>query len=61
MAPKKGTNRLFPELTLPPGADGEAEAGRVVSLGATRTGTGDGVRTMMLDPDGNEFSPHRLG
>ncbi|MFG2368717.1 VOC family protein [Streptomyces mirabilis] len=61
VAPKTGTNRLYLELALPAGADGEAEVERLISLGATRTGIGggDGVRVLMLDPDGNEFSVQR--
>ncbi|MER7485575.1 VOC family protein [Streptomyces sp. NPDC126497] len=57
VAPKTGANRLYFELALPVGADREAEIGRLVSLGATRTGAGgdDGGREPMLDPDGNEF------
>jgi hypothetical protein len=59
VAPKTGTNRLYLELALP--ADREAEVDRLISLGATRTdiGEGDGVRVLMLDPDGNEFSVQR--
>ncbi|SEG87051.1 Glyoxalase/Bleomycin resistance protein/Dioxygenase superfamily protein [Actinacidiphila yanglinensis] len=58
VAPKKGTNRLYLELALPAGADREAEVDRLVSLGATRTGTGgdSGNGALLLDPDGNEFS-----
>ncbi|MGW6919265.1 VOC family protein [Kitasatospora sp. NPDC054939] len=60
VAPKTGTNRLFFELALPAGADREAEVDRLVSLGATRTGTDSGTGAddgvLMLDPDGNEFS-----
>ncbi|MEV2248307.1 VOC family protein [Streptomyces sp. NPDC049970] len=61
VAAKTGTNRLHFELALPAGADWEAEVDRLVSLGATRTdiGEGDGVRALMLDPDGNEFSVRR--
>ncbi|WP_405798393.1 VOC family protein [Streptomyces sp. NBC_01506] len=63
VAPKTGTNRLYFELSLPAGADGEAEVARLLSLGSTRTdsgeGDGDGVRVLMLDPDGNEFSVRR--
>ncbi|MEU8431528.1 VOC family protein [Streptomyces sp. NPDC029216] len=59
VAPKTGTNRLYLELALPTGADWEAEIGRLVSLGAQRTGTGEGGRALMLDPDGNEFSVRR--
>ncbi|SDE02499.1 VOC family protein [Streptomyces prasinopilosus] len=58
VAPKTGANRLSFELALPTGADRAAEIGRLVSLGATRTdtGEGDGGRVLMLDPDGNEFA-----
>ncbi|MFF3889704.1 VOC family protein [Streptomyces sp. NPDC001914] len=61
VAPKTGTNRLFFELTLPAGTEREAEVDRLVSLGATRTSTGEGPgdRVLMLDPDGNEFSVQR--
>ncbi|MFE2531019.1 VOC family protein [Streptomyces sp. NPDC059371] len=57
VAPKAGTNRLFFELALPADADREAELARLVSLGATRTSTGEGHsdRVLLLDPDGNEF------
>ncbi|MFJ4846726.1 VOC family protein [Streptomyces sp. NPDC088733] len=60
--PKTGPNRLFLELEIPAHADGEAEAGRLVPLGATRAGTGAGTgigdaeRMLLLDPDGNEFT-----
>ncbi|MFE7244300.1 VOC family protein [Streptomyces sp. NPDC057580] len=61
VAPKTGTNRLYFELALPADADWEAEVDRLISLGATRTdtGEGDGGRVLMLDPDGNEFSVQR--
>ncbi|MEV5642971.1 VOC family protein [Streptomyces flaveolus] len=57
VAPKTGTNRLCFELTLPADGDREAETARLVSLGATRTDTGedDSGRVLLLDPDGNEF------
>lgn len=61
VAPKTGTNRLYFELTLPVDADWQAEVDRLTALGATRpeaaaaTGGPDGGRTLMLDPDGNEF------
>ena len=55
VAPKTGPNRLQFELALPVDADREAEVDRLISLGATRTGVGDGGRVLMLDPDGNEF------
>ncbi|MFJ8863768.1 VOC family protein [Streptomyces sp. NPDC102451] len=56
VAPKTGPNRLRFELALPADADQEAEVDRLLSLGATRAGTGDGSQVLMLDPDGNEFS-----
>lgn len=59
VAPKAGTNRLYFELALPAGTDRDAEVGRLVSLGATLTGEGEGGMVLMLDPDGNEFSVQR--
>ncbi|MFJ7967783.1 VOC family protein [Streptomyces sp. NPDC096324] len=61
VAPKTGKNRLFFELALPADADPEAELARLVSLGATRTSTGEGHgdRVLLLDPDGNEFVVQR--
>ncbi|MFD8794245.1 VOC family protein [Streptomyces vinaceus] len=68
VAPKTGPSRLYLELALPGDADPEAEIGRLVSLGATRTDAapdaapdaggdeGEDGRVLMLDPDGNEFS-----
>ncbi|MEZ0090811.1 VOC family protein [Streptacidiphilus sp. EB129] len=56
VAPKTGPNRLQFELALPADADREVEVDRLISLGATRTGIGEGSRVLMLDPDGNEFS-----
>lgn len=56
VAPKTGANRLFLELEIPAHDDGQEEVDRLISLGATRTGEGDGGRLLMLDPDGNEFS-----
>lgn len=62
VAPKTGPNRLYLELALPAGADREAEADRLISLGATRSETDEGGdRVLMLDPDGNEFSLRGLG
>ncbi|MFD6802625.1 VOC family protein [Streptomyces cyaneofuscatus] len=63
VAPKTGTNRLSFELALPSGSDWQAEVGRLVSLGATRSeageGDGEGGRVLMFDPDGNEFFVQR--
>ncbi|RKN43965.1 VOC family protein [Streptomyces hoynatensis] len=58
VAPKQGVNRVYLELALPAGAEAEAEADRLVALGATRprTGGGEDGRMLLLDPDGNEFS-----
>ncbi|MEV7273724.1 VOC family protein [Streptomyces bacillaris] len=60
VAPKTGVNRLFFELVLPDGVGLEAECERLVSLGATRPGSGAGDGgdggVLMLDPDGNEFT-----
>lgn len=58
VAPKTGTNRLYLELALPADADREAEVDRLVSLGATRTSTGEdrSDHVLLLDPDGNEFA-----
>ncbi|MFI0965937.1 VOC family protein [Streptomyces sp. NPDC021080] len=63
VAPKTGPNRLFLELALTADADGDAEVDRLVSLGAKRTATGEGHgdRTLLLDPDGNEFTVRRRG
>ncbi|MET8100782.1 VOC family protein [Streptomyces sp. NPDC005236] len=57
VAPKTGTNRLFFELSLAADTALEAEVDRLVSLGATRPGGGEGhgERVLLLDPDGNEF------
>ncbi|MFI6390616.1 VOC family protein [Nonomuraea sp. NPDC050547] len=51
VAPKLGKNRLYYDLT----ASGQEEIDRLVSLGATVTGQGEGGRVEMTDPDGNEF------
>jgi predicted enzyme related to lactoylglutathione lyase len=54
--PKQGRNRFHPDLTSP---DWEAEADRLVALGATRQGAFevDGVRWIALtDPEGNDFN-----
>ncbi|GAA1978276.1 VOC family protein [Catenulispora subtropica] len=42
VAPKTGPNRLLFELTPGPGGDVQAEVERLVALGATRLGPGDG-------------------
>ncbi len=55
--PRTGRNRLHFDLAPPAGGDREAEVERLLSLGATRVGTGqDGIdRVVLADPDGNEF------
>lgn len=55
VAEKIGKNRLHFDLAPPAGGDQQAEADRLVTLGATRTGTGRDGRLLMTDPDGNEF------
>lgn len=53
--PKTGRNRLRFDLAPPAGVDQETEVARLVSLGATRAGRGDGGAVAMTDPGGNEF------
>jgi hypothetical protein len=57
VGPKTGKNRLHLDLAPPADGDQRAEVDRLVSLGATRVGVGEGVAgwVMMADPDGNEF------
>jgi len=54
---KTASNRLHLDLAPPEPGDQQAAVDRLVSLGATRAGTGrgDGDRVVMADPDGNEF------
>ncbi|MDX3850202.1 VOC family protein [Streptomyces sp. AK02-01A] len=63
LMPKTGKNRLRFDLAPPGHGDQQAEADRLVSLGATRidTGGGEADRVAMADPDGHEFcvSPSR--
>jgi predicted enzyme related to lactoylglutathione lyase len=56
--PKTGKNRLHLDLAPPVGGDQQAEVERLVSLGATRIGIGQGEPSwvVMADPGGNEFS-----
>ena len=52
---KAGKNRVHLDVSAP---DIEAEADRLVGLGATRTGAGqlgDHAWIVMADPEGNEF------
>ena len=57
VGPKHGKNRLHFDLTTAVGDDHDAEAARLVSLGATRSdiGQGDVGWIVLADPDGNEF------
>jgi hypothetical protein len=54
--PKTGKNRDHPDLACP--GDAEAEADRLVALGATRVDVGqpaDAGFIVLADPEGNEF------
>jgi catechol 2,3-dioxygenase-like lactoylglutathione lyase family enzyme len=55
--PKRGKERLHFDIAPPVGGDQQAEADRLVSLGATRVdiGQGDVSWVVMADPDGHEF------
>ncbi|MGY0071613.1 VOC family protein [Streptomyces sp. QTS137] len=57
LMPKAGKNRLHFGLAPPAHGDQQAEADRLVSLGATRVdiGQGEAGRVVMADPDGHEF------
>ena len=55
VAPKEGTNPQRFDLA-PAHGDQEAEADRLVSVGARRLGTGPDSAVELADPDGNEFS-----
>jgi predicted enzyme related to lactoylglutathione lyase len=56
LMPKTGRDRLHLDLALPAHGDGQAEVGRLLSLGATHIDTGkDDGSVLMADPDGNEF------
>jgi catechol 2,3-dioxygenase-like lactoylglutathione lyase family enzyme len=55
LPPKAGRNRLRFDLAPTTGGDQRAEIERLVSLGATRTGSGGAGSVAMADPDGNEF------
>jgi predicted enzyme related to lactoylglutathione lyase len=57
VTPKTGRNRLHFDVAPPAHGDQQAEVDRLVSLGATRAGIGQGEagRVEMADPDGNEF------
>jgi len=57
LAAKTGKNRLHFDLAPPVRGDQQAEADRLVSLGATRIDIGQGEAdwVVMADPDGHEF------
>jgi predicted enzyme related to lactoylglutathione lyase len=58
LMPRTGRDRLRLDLAVPADGDARAEVDRLLSLGATRIGTGRGEsgRVTLADPDGNEFS-----
>jgi hypothetical protein len=55
--PRTGKHRLHFDLAPPVDGDQQAEADRLVSLGATRVDIGQGEVSwvVMADPDGHEF------
>ena len=57
MLPLTGNDRLHFDIAPPAGGDLQAEAGRLVSLGATHidAGQGNASSVAMADPDGREF------
>src|SRR3954447_15836669 len=57
LMPETGKERLHFEIAAPAGADQRAEVDRLVTLGATRVGTGrdEAGAVLMTDPDGHEF------
>jgi predicted enzyme related to lactoylglutathione lyase len=57
VAPKRGKNRIHLDVRPDPGGDTQAEADRLIALGATRIDIGQrGVSWVVLaDPEGNEF------
>lgn len=57
LMPRTGKHRLHVDLAPPADGDQQAEADRLVSLGATRVdiGQGDVDWVVMADPDGHEF------
>jgi predicted enzyme related to lactoylglutathione lyase len=57
LMPKTGKNRLHFEIAPPVHGDQQAEVDRLISLGATRIGIGQGETSwvVMADPDGHEF------
>jgi murein DD-endopeptidase MepM/ murein hydrolase activator NlpD len=55
LMPRTGKNRLHFDLAPPVGGDQQAEADRLISLGATRIDIGQGEVSWLADPDGHEF------
>lgn len=57
LKPRTVKSRLHFDLVPSAGDDQQAEADRLISLGATRVDAarGEGSRVVMADPDGNEF------
>ncbi|MFG1676081.1 VOC family protein [Micromonospora sp. NPDC049282] len=57
LMPRRGRDRIHLDLAPPAGGDREAEVDRLLSLGATRVGTGRHTAddVVLADPDGNEF------
>jgi hypothetical protein len=55
LMPRTGKHRLHFDLAPPAGGNQHAEADRLVSLGATRIGIGQGEVSWLVDPDGHEF------
>jgi Glyoxalase-like domain len=57
LMPKSGQSRMHFDIAPLADTDQQAEAGRLISLGATRIGIGQGTvsSVVMADPDGNEF------
>src|SRR4051794_26150027 len=54
LMPRTGRDRLRFDVAPPEDGNHHAEVDRLVSLGATRTDTGEG-QVVLADPDGNEF------
>jgi predicted enzyme related to lactoylglutathione lyase len=57
LSPKTGKYRMHFDLAPPVDGDQQAEAGRLISIGATRIDIGQGEVSwvVMADPDGHEF------
>jgi catechol 2,3-dioxygenase-like lactoylglutathione lyase family enzyme len=57
LMPRTGRDRLHLDLAVPAHGDPQTEVDRLLSLGATRIGTGRtaGSPVVLADPDGNEF------